>query len=746
MRKPRILQIVKRHAIISYAGFLLLLSLPLHAQKYLWPTNASKHLSSSFCEYRPGHYHSAIDIKTWNREGYPIYAVEKGRIVRIRVSPFGYGKVLYLLLSDGRTAVYAHLQKFNKKLEQAVQRMQIKQERYSIQWYPRNWPVKKGEVLGYTGQTGIGVPHLHFEIRDEKGRPLQPLTFYPEYQDDVKPTLQSLLVIPQNTASSVNNSYRPQAFSMHKKKNGKYILKQTIRARGTFGLAIRGFDRSNDVSNKLAFYRLKLFINDSLHFAMRYDTLDFALTNQVDVDIHYPTRRTSGKRYNKLYIDSFNTLPFYGESPGNGLIRITDKPFHFRIEVSDYRGNTSIVLGKIETDDSAFIPALKLINISDSSAYLQLRLPKDIKEMRFSTQNDSGIWQPVRFFDLLGRSSEESGENMLIKVRLNSPVDRVLRLDTDNAQKETFYAVLSENYRPKINMKLSYQEKYILARFQPFMGESLRNVRIFSGRLDTLLTPLVHNGIAEVALCPRWFESDTLRIQLLNNAHAYFDTTLSFFLFKPGVKVEKRLAPFISMKTQPTTLFDTVLVHLQENPFYSDLQVPFFSPIFNLSFAGPVLNKSALVEVRYDSLTVMPGQVGLYFINQNGKMHFAGGKTDTSEGVLKARIHSMGAYVVAADTIPPDLEIIYPKNRAVLKRLKPIRFHADDELSGISSDANIHINIDNRFVIPEWDPETGVVKGRPHWILERGEHTLHILVNDAAGNRTEKRLKFYIEK
>ena len=73
-----------------------LFPLTVLSQEYLWPTNASEFMSSSFCEFRDGHYHAAIDIKTWNTEGYPCYAIEDGYIKRIRVSPFGYGKVLYL--------------------------------------------------------------------------------------------------------------------------------------------------------------------------------------------------------------------------------------------------------------------------------------------------------------------------------------------------------------------------------------------------------------------------------------------------------------------------------------------------------------------------------------------------------------------------------------------------------------------------------------------------------------------------
>jgi len=279
---------------------ILLFPLMLSAQNYLWPTNASKYLSSSFCEYRPGHYHSAIDIKTWNTEGYRIFAVDSGVVDLVRVSPFGYGKVLYLRLSDGRRAVYAHLQRFNKKLEAAMRAQQLKNERYTLSWRPQNWKVKRGEILGSTGQTGIGVPHLHFEIRDRQDHPLNPLHFYDEIRDHVKPSLQGVLLRPLKADSRVEGRFAPLELDLVKDRPGRYHFKKPVRASGAIGLALRGFDRSDKVYNRYAFYRVRAWVNDSLRFNMQYDTLDFDLTAQADVEIDDPICDQNRRRYNKL--------------------------------------------------------------------------------------------------------------------------------------------------------------------------------------------------------------------------------------------------------------------------------------------------------------------------------------------------------------------------------------------------------------------------------------------------------------
>ncbi|MCX5752059.1 MAG: hypothetical protein NTW97_00275, partial [Candidatus Krumholzibacteria bacterium] len=82
-----------------------------------WPLNEPRKLSSSFGEYRDGHYHAGIDLRTFGRIGLPCLAPDSCEAVRLRVSPIGYGKALYVRFGDGRTAVFAHLSGFSRELD-----------------------------------------------------------------------------------------------------------------------------------------------------------------------------------------------------------------------------------------------------------------------------------------------------------------------------------------------------------------------------------------------------------------------------------------------------------------------------------------------------------------------------------------------------------------------------------------------------------------------------------------------------
>ena len=138
-------------------------------------------LAGTFGELRSNHFHAGIDIKTQQRQGLPVYAIADGTVTRIKVSLWGYGKVLYLAHPDGHTSVYAHLQKFSPEIEAYIKRIQYERRSYEIEVFPDfgELSVKKEELIAYTGNTGgSSGPHLHFEIRNSiSEKPVNPLLY-----------------------------------------------------------------------------------------------------------------------------------------------------------------------------------------------------------------------------------------------------------------------------------------------------------------------------------------------------------------------------------------------------------------------------------------------------------------------------------------------------------------------------------------------------------------------------------------
>tara|TARA_B100000989_G_C19531634_1_gene470319 strand:+ start:1494 stop:2810 length:1317 start_codon:yes stop_codon:yes gene_type:complete len=88
--------------------------------------------------------------------GTPIKAVGSGTVT-FAGRKGGYGNVIILNNGHSISTRYAHMQKFAKGIK-------------------RGKRVKKGQVIGYVGSTGLATgPHLHYEFRID-GRPYNPLT------------------------------------------------------------------------------------------------------------------------------------------------------------------------------------------------------------------------------------------------------------------------------------------------------------------------------------------------------------------------------------------------------------------------------------------------------------------------------------------------------------------------------------------------------------------------------------------
>src|SRR5699024_7731959 len=203
---------------------------------YLWPTNASHHLTSTFAETRLGHFHAALVLKTWGRRGYEVYATREAVLYRMAVQPTGYGKVLYLKHKDGSFSIYAHLMRFNDRLQQYADSLRISehyQPFFDRVVEEQQINIKQGDVIAYSGASGIGPPHLHFELRRPDHRPFNPLLTNLSVKDTIVPRITGLSVEPLSPHASVEGSQQ-----MHTRKpdlqNGQYRF-GTVEVAGPVG-------------------------------------------------------------------------------------------------------------------------------------------------------------------------------------------------------------------------------------------------------------------------------------------------------------------------------------------------------------------------------------------------------------------------------------------------------------------------------------------------------------------------------
>jgi hypothetical protein len=291
---------------------------PAHAELSRWPLNEPRKLSSSFGEYRDGHYHAGVDLRTFGRIGLPCIAPDSCEVSRLRVSPIGYGKALYVRLKDGRTAVYAHLGGFSRELDSLSYHWRLARGKNSCDFEITSGTVRfaAGETLAYSGATGSPYPHLHFEMRDAAGRPFNPLVGMYEVPDACPPIISALEVVPLSWGSLVCGSPAPFTGRFRLSGDSRFVLDGTLRLDGIFGLGVSTYDKQMRGSYRMAPYSMELQIDGATVYRIRNRTFDYSTFG--DVTLEYEDRGGGAPgRYFALYRKSGNTMP---DREGSGIV------------------------------------------------------------------------------------------------------------------------------------------------------------------------------------------------------------------------------------------------------------------------------------------------------------------------------------------------------------------------------------------------------------------------------------------
>ncbi len=121
--------------------------------------------------------HNGMDFTA--KTGTPIYATGNGKVIKASRAS-GFGKVVYIDHGFGYITKYGHMSKFNTK---------------------KGKNVKRGDIIGYVGNTGLSSgPHLHYEVH-KNGKPINPVNFY---HGDLTPEEYDIML---EKASQENQSF-----------------------------------------------------------------------------------------------------------------------------------------------------------------------------------------------------------------------------------------------------------------------------------------------------------------------------------------------------------------------------------------------------------------------------------------------------------------------------------------------------------------------------------------------------------
>lgn len=435
------------------------------------PMEIPMRLAGNFGELRPGHYHMGFDIKTNTRENLPVHAAADGYIGRIKIEPYGFGRAIYVVHPNGFTTVYAHLNAFNPTLEKWVKDQQYQQQSWKVflELSADLFPVKKGDFLAYSGNTGGSqAPHVHFEVRRTKEDVnVNPFLFGFPVADNVPPQLLRMAIYDR-TRSVYEQS--PRLLPLKAISSGNYQPTPSVITVSSprVSFAIGAWDTQTGSSNLNGIFETTLLVDKEPIVAFRMDNISYNDTRDLNAHIDYKTKAQGGP-----FLQHVAELPGYANSiykrnKGNGVVDISDGETHaVSIVVKDASGNTSTLNYKIRyngASQEAVAPAGKLFyplmmdgyESPECEFYLGERCLYDSVHIKYAkTANENS--QVVSSIHAIGASYIPIKDSALIRIQ---PVRTLTDAEKSRTIMQWFAGTKKEV------MKVQWQTNWASARFR----------------------------------------------------------------------------------------------------------------------------------------------------------------------------------------------------------------------------------------------------------------------------------------
>ena len=341
--------------------------------------------SGTFGELRSNHFHAGIDFKTKQRQGLKVYTAAEGYISRIKISHFGYGKALYITHPNGYVSVYAHLKKFSDKIEKFIKNCQYQKESYEIEEFlsPSELIIEKDEVVAYSGNTGSsGGPHLHFEIRDNEERPINPMLFGINIKDTRRPLVQALYAYPLDEYALINGKYKTTQLRLIPKGKGNFDV-ENISAIGNVGFGVVTYDRQDLANNKNGVSNISTYLNGSKNFEIDFKRFSFDEGKHINRLIDYEAFKKRKTRIQKLFLEPNTPLSLYKNVIDDGKIHLEDSTNAlYEIKINDFKKNQSVIRIPISSKKSNIQKPFNSI-VSDQMSLISYDNTTTLSEGRF---------------------------------------------------------------------------------------------------------------------------------------------------------------------------------------------------------------------------------------------------------------------------------------------------------------------------------------------------------------------------
>jgi len=324
-----------------------------YAQTPRWPLDIEISPSSSFAEFRGLRFHGGVDLRTQQRTGFPVYAVADGFVSRIKVQHRGFGYALYIdHPALNIRSVFGHLEDYAEPMAAYVREKQKKMGKlYGIDdsFSAERFSIKRGQIIGYTGESGIGPPHLHFELRKFNDNPISPTSVGMIIPDKIPPKLLSVYFEGLASDSLINGGFDRAAIPLKMIKPNIYSWDKPVIVSGKVGLKI-GLIDTNGSGNRFGVEKIDLFLDDKILLRRVFQEYSYDENWQCTYAYDYFLSSLRGTGYvYTLFKWPAETLCYSREFPPWAGILCDELPgkHNIRIEAIDFGGNKVIAKGQV---------------------------------------------------------------------------------------------------------------------------------------------------------------------------------------------------------------------------------------------------------------------------------------------------------------------------------------------------------------------------------------------------------------
>jgi len=749
--------------------------IPSTPNGWRWPLDLPVLLTSGFGEHRENHFHNGLDLATQQRTGAVLRAIGDGEITRVRASGIGYGRSLYLTLDRGGMAVFGHLAGYNPEIAAFVADAQDRAGKYEVDLTPPpgRFRVKAGDVLGATGESGAGPPHLHFEMRNTAGDvAMSPFRFGFRIKDSQPPDLTEITVTPASPEASVRGIFEPVRVPLTRAARGIF-RGDTVSAWGPVVLSVRTLDPAEESKGPLPVASLSLRVDGVLVHESRLDSVAYA--HQVAVDHAYDARRArqGDRRVRRLFSTAATASSGVDRHEGgvltlDGAARTHDVEIIAR-DASDNVARATFVLladepPRVARATVAGAPvehvrgkgrARKTVRSTPMVVEAADREGPVVRVLVRGAGGEEAVFRvgaAGRFEgEALGRppyvvfAEDASGQRSSAAIAsVSTPEGDLARrpLKIDGASAIEIAWIDAVGLMPVVTVKppetvLSVSRADLVVLDAG--GVDGRRAEPVPSRLETaarVACPLpspAHGGRALLEIETVREERGRVVESIELPLHAVLEGEAQSIAVAPGGRLE----------IGANDLYDDLWLSSEVRPLTAKVP-PGITPRSPLTMLEP---REAVFRGMPELSLAPEGagsleRVALYVERDNGTFGFVG-NTRTASGI-GGEIRRLGRYVLLDDPLAPTAQPKAPLEGKVVTSRRPwISASIADVGSGVTW-SGLQLLVDGREVIAEWDPEAGELRGQPRWELAPGKHAARVIARDRVGNSRDVLWRFEV--